>query len=117
MPNVWHIVGTGDFNGDGRSDVLWRADDGRLNEWLGQANGGFASNDGIVNVVVPTDQHILQIGDFNGDAIDDLFWRGDDGSVREWLGQSNGSFVNNGVTAAVSTLWHVQDPFVHDPFL
>ena len=68
-------------------------------------------------MVVPTDQHILQIGDFNGDAIDDLFWRGDDGSVREWLGQSNGSFVNNGVTAAVSTLWHVQDPFVHDPFL
>jgi serralysin len=40
----WHIVGTGDFNGDGRDDILWRNDNGRVTNWLGNANGGFAGN-------------------------------------------------------------------------
>ncbi|HEV2044015.1 MAG TPA: Calx-beta domain-containing protein, partial [Sphingomicrobium sp.] len=30
-----------DFNGDGRSDILWRNVDGQMSNWLGQANGGF----------------------------------------------------------------------------
>ena len=25
---TWHIKGTGDFNGDGRSDILWQNDNG-----------------------------------------------------------------------------------------
>ena len=28
IPTKWHVVGTGDYNGDGRDDVLWRRDDG-----------------------------------------------------------------------------------------
>ena len=24
----WHVEGTGDFNGDGKSDILWQNDDG-----------------------------------------------------------------------------------------
>jgi hypothetical protein len=30
----WHVVEIGDFNGDGRSDILWRNDNGTLSEWL-----------------------------------------------------------------------------------
>ena len=33
-----------DFNGDGRSDILWRDSSGAVTNSLGQANGGFASN-------------------------------------------------------------------------
>ena len=40
----WQVAGVGDFNGDGRDDVLWRNDNGALAEWLGQPNGGFAGN-------------------------------------------------------------------------
>jgi hypothetical protein len=38
----WHLAGTGDFDGDGRDDILWRNDSGLTVDWLGQANGGFA---------------------------------------------------------------------------
>ena len=33
-----------DFNGDGRSDVLWRHETGSLTNWLGQEAGGFIAN-------------------------------------------------------------------------
>jgi hypothetical protein len=29
----WHIVGTGDFNGDNKTDILWRNDIGTLQVW------------------------------------------------------------------------------------
>src|SRR5262249_60203412 len=38
----WQVVGVGDFNGDGRADVLWfNADTGSEGGWVGdgQANG------------------------------------------------------------------------------
>jgi len=34
-PSEWQVVSTGDFNGDGTSDILWqRASDGLLGAWL-----------------------------------------------------------------------------------
>jgi hypothetical protein len=30
----WHIVGVGDFNGDGRADILWRHTSGFVSQWL-----------------------------------------------------------------------------------
>ncbi|MFN5452166.1 FG-GAP repeat domain-containing protein, partial [Bradyrhizobium sp.] len=29
----WHVIGTGDFNGDHKTDILWRNDSGTLAEW------------------------------------------------------------------------------------
>ena len=118
VPIDWKIVGTGDFNGDGRSDILWRGSDGTVRDWLGQSNGAFVGNVANFNVTVTTDLHIVSIGDFNGDSIDDILWRGDDGTVSDWLGQSNGAFVSNvaNINITVPNDWHVQEPFVHDPF-
>jgi hypothetical protein len=34
VPNAWVVVGTGDFNGDGKSDILWRNSNGDVGIWL-----------------------------------------------------------------------------------
>ena len=47
-----------DFNGDGRSDILWRHDDGRLTDWLGATNGGFFDNAANAYTGVPTSWHV-----------------------------------------------------------
>ena len=57
--------------------------------------------------------------DFNGDGLSDILWRNDDGTVRDWLGQSDGSFATNVAHVDVDPgkTWHVQDSFVDDPFV
>ena len=74
----WHVAGTGDFNGDGRDDILWRNDNGPITDWLANANGGFAR-------LAPRLQRLDGlarggVGDFNGDGRDDILWRNDDGT-------------------------------------
>ena len=105
----WHIAGTGDFNGDGRDDVLWRNDEhGYLSQWLGQADGTFADN-GAAFAFVHPDWHVAATGDFNGDGRDDIMWRHETGGVAQWLGQADGSFLGNDEASTfVHQDWHMQ---------
>ena len=111
VPTDWHVVGTGDFNGDGFGDVLWRSDAGLVRDWLGQANGAFAGNVANLNNVA-ADPHVWSVvgtGDFDGDTLDDILWRSADGTVREWIGQANGGFsaTSSTLNAKVDGVWHV----------
>ena len=112
-PTNWQVAATGDFNGDGQFDILWRSDSGALSNWLGTATGGFTNNDAKAAGYAPTDWHVMSVGDYDGDGIDDLLWRNDSGAFSNWLGRADGSFVNNDAHAAgyASTSWHIQDPF------
>ena len=108
----WHMVGTGDFNGDGKDDFLLRNDAGWLTEWLGTATGGFTNNGANVSLFFTNDWHVASIGDFNGDGRDDFLLRNDAGWLTQWTGNANGSFTNNGanVSQFFTTDWHVQAP-------
>ena len=109
-PLSWHIAGTGDFNGDGRDDILWRNDNGLIVDWLGTPDGGFASNYAGSAVNVPASWVIAGVGDFNGDARDDILWRDmGSGLLVDWLGQANGGFSSNYANSAakVSLSWSI----------
>ena len=108
-PTNWHVAGTGDFNGDGRDDVLWRNDNGQLSNWLGTASGGFTLNDSVALTMVDPAWRIAGTGDFNGDGRDDILWRHTDGTLSNWLGTATGGFVNNGSVSGtnVPLAWSV----------
>jgi hypothetical protein len=83
-----------------------------VTDWLGQSNatGGFTSNFANADLNAGTDWHIVSTGDFNGDSIDDILWRNDNGDVTNWLGHANGNFTSNFANAfyQVDNSWHVQ---------
>ena len=93
-----------DFNGDGRSDILWRHSSGQVVEW--QMNGAqIAAN---LSVAIPGNEwHFQDTGDFGGDGRSDVMWRHDTGQVVLW--QMNGNqIVSNTSIQDVSNQYHVQ---------
>jgi glucose/arabinose dehydrogenase len=109
VPLDWQIAGSGDFNGDGRADILWRNVDGRVGNWLARADGGFTVNEGSI-IAVPTDWSVAGIGDFNGDDRDDILWRNESGVVGNWLATATGAFASNDLSLiAITTDWQVAD--------
>ena len=105
----WKIASTGDFNGDGYTDILLRRDDGWVTNWLGNASGGFTNNGANTALFFTLDWKVVGTGDVNGDGKDDLILRRDDGWITDWLGTSTGSFTNNGANTALflTTDWKV----------
>jgi hypothetical protein len=109
VDSSWHVVGTGDFDGDGRDDVLWRHNDGTVTDWLGQEDGSFVGNFAATAQASHSSWHIVGTGDYDGDGRDDVLWRHDSGIVTNWLGQDDGSFQGNYAAAAhaVDLTWQI----------
>src|SRR5262245_31939009 len=81
--NDWHVEGIGDFDGDGKSDVLWRDDNGAVYIW--EMNGlGTKTEGSVAHAAVTNDWHVQEIGDFNDDGNSDILRRNDNGQVYIW---------------------------------
>ncbi len=106
----WTLLRAGDFNGDGKADLLWRNGGGDVAIWQANSGMGFTGFTGQDAGVVPTDWTAQPIGDFNGDGKADILWRTSSGDMHLWLSQTGS--ISSGYTdqdlGAVQTDWTVQ---------
>lgn len=70
----WQIVGAGDFNDDGRSDILWRNSVTGEN-YIYFMNGLQIISEGYIRTVADTNWQVAGVGDFDGDLKADILWR------------------------------------------
>ena len=102
----WSIAGVGDFNGDGKADIVWQnSTTGQVYIWL--MNGTTIANSQSV-ATVSSGWNIQGIGDFNGDGKADILWRNSTtGEVYVWL--MNGSTIASGGSLGdISSDWVIQ---------
>jgi phospholipase/lecithinase/hemolysin len=107
VPTNWSIVGVGDFNGDGMSDILWRNNtNGNVAIWL--MNGTTVTSSAtFANLGAYS---VVGIGDFNGDGNSDILLRDGSGDIAIW--EMNGTTILNPNATAVgnlSTVWSVAE--------
>jgi hypothetical protein len=107
------LAGTGDFNGDGRHDLLWR------NSSSGIAPGmviGWLMDDGTIisSALIGGDLSwaVNNTADVNGDGKTDIIWRDSSGGTVVWLMNSFNA-LENVVLGGDATWTLIRRPGVH----
>jgi hypothetical protein len=105
--SAWMVAGTGDFNGDGFADILWRnTTTGQTLIWL-LTDTGMLLSSGSPGTV-PVEWVIVGTGDFNGDHKYDILWYDQlTGQTLIWL--MNGTTATGGGSpGTAASPWAVQ---------
>ncbi|MGW4747737.1 RICIN domain-containing protein [Streptomyces sp. NPDC004290] len=108
VPRTSAVMTTGDFNGDGRSDVVAVTTDGNLHAYSGRPDGKFeygrslwradGSWGGATKIVG---------GDFNGDGLTDIAAAWASGALRLYAGLSDGTLADGkGMWIDENTNWN-----------
>ena len=105
VPNNWVVAGVGDFNGDGKSDILWREVTGYVSVW---EMNGTTIQAGMGLGYLPTNWSIVGTGDFNGDGTSDILWRDTAGDVFIQL-ISNAAVLQQSVLGNVPPTWSIAE--------
>jgi large repetitive protein len=93
-----------DFNGDRKSDILWRKNDGTVALW--QMNGSTVTTGSYVTPTLDSTWKIASTADFSGDGKADILWRNDNGTNALWT--MNGSaIVGGGYLPTLDSTWKV----------
>jgi hypothetical protein len=121
VPGSWQAVTTGDFNGDGMADILWKYDDianpsdpnnGSIAIWM--MNGTTPTSEQVIQQA-PLDWQPIATGDFTGNGIDDIVWEYENtanpsdpsnGQVAIWL-MNDGTPYTEQVIAQVPAHWQI----------
>ena len=101
---AWLARGSGDFNGDGLTDILWQNANGTAAIW--DMDGANIIGGGIVDLNPGPSWHVVATADFNHDGRSDIVWQNDNGALDIWfMNGSNISAVAN-VGFNPGTAWH-----------
>src|SRR5207302_984682 len=102
----WTILGTGDFNGDGRSDILWHNAQSGFTV-LNEMNGSQIAGSGII--ASDPNWAYAGEGDFFGAGTDDILWHNaQSGMTVMW--QMNGTQAQNTAIVAGDPNWNLLAP-------
>ena len=96
------IVGIGDFNGDGRGDLLAQDKSNTLWRYDGNGTGGFKSRVKLATDWGSSYNVVIGVGDLTGDGRPDLVSRDTGGTVWRNSGDGKGSF---GPRTKIATGW------------
>jgi len=103
VDGTWTLSAAGDFNGDGKTDLIWLHNDGVAVEW--QMNGGSIANAAVLGTLDPT-WHVAGTGDFNQDGLSDIVWRNDSGAIAVWT-MNGASPTSSATIGAVDNTWTI----------
>ncbi|MBF0538355.1 MAG: VCBS repeat-containing protein [Nitrospirae bacterium] len=102
----WVILGVGDFNGDGKSDIVLQNKQGDVYIWLMDgtkiSTGGYATR-GLSNAWT-----LKAVGDFDSDGKADILWQNSNGDVYVWL--MDGANIKNAgyIARGVGAEWKIK---------
>jgi len=99
ITSSWRIAGAGDFNRDGRRDLVWQGPTGRVAVWL---NNGSAQPTVLDLYAGASDWRVVAVADIDRDGNSDLIWQSPTGQVVVWFMQGatmlRGEFLWSGAS-------------------
>ena len=100
----WSMIGQGDFDGDGKADLLFRnSTTQQVGVWL--MNGSTVRRAELINSI-PNNWNVAAIGDFNGDGKSDVAWRDTDGQVGIW--RMDGTTATAALAGSAGLEWEIK---------
>jgi hypothetical protein len=85
----WSVVGSGDFSGNGNTDLLFQHTDGTLAQWV--MDGVRQSSARLLTPEKPGGPNVKAVatGDFNNDGKSDILFQDSDGALSVWYMNGN----------------------------
>jgi hypothetical protein len=104
---VWQVAAIGDFNGDGKSDILWR-NTSDFTTYIWFMDNTVITSHGFTAASAGAVWQIVGIGDFDADGKSDILWRNStDYTTYIWF-MNGTTFTSSGfIEAAAGVVWQI----------